>query len=97
MKGLDEIKKILSANKKKIMQKYNVSEIGVFGSYVSGTPHKTSDVDILVEYREKPDLFGFVELRDYISDLLGIKVDLVMKSSLKPRIGRNILKEVVTI
>ena len=43
----------------------------------------------------KMDLIKFVELEDYLSDLLGIKVDLVMKSVLKPRIGKHILKEVI--
>jgi len=41
------------------------------------------------------DLIKFVELEEYLSELLGIKVDLVMKSALKPRIGKRILKEVV--
>jgi len=41
------------------------------------------------------DLIKFVELEEYLSDLLGRKVDLVMKSALKPRIGKRILKEVV--
>ena len=40
-------------------------------------------------------LFKFVEIENYLSDLLGVKVDLVEKSALKPRIGKHILKEVV--
>ncbi|RZB32667.1 MAG: hypothetical protein AEth_00345 [Candidatus Argoarchaeum ethanivorans] len=43
------------------------------------------------------DLITFVELEEYLSDLLGVKVDLVMKSALKPRIGKHILKEAVYI
>jgi len=35
------------------------------------------------------------ELEEYLSELLGVRVDLVMKSALKPRIGRQILKEVI--
>jgi len=41
------------------------------------------------------DLIKFVELEEYISSLIGIKVDLVTKSALKPRIGKYILKEVI--
>jgi len=60
---------------------------------------KGSDIGILVEFYPEPeiDLIKFVELEKFLSNLLGIKVDLVMKSALKPRIGKRILKEVVYI
>ena len=60
---------------------------------------KGSDIDILVEFYPEAeiDLIKFVELEEFLSNLLGIKVDLVMKSALKPRIGKRILKEVVYI
>jgi len=80
-----------------LRKEYGVREIGVFGSYARGEYRKDSDLDILVDFEEdaKMDLIKFVELEDYLSDLLGIKVDLVMKSVLKPRIGKHILKEVI--
>jgi predicted nucleotidyltransferase len=74
---------------------FHVQYLGLFGSYIQGTPGKHSDLDILVEFSETPSLFEFIELEGYLSDLLGIKVDLVMKSTLKPLIGRRILSEVV--
>ncbi|MHA1778395.1 MAG: nucleotidyltransferase family protein [Candidatus Heimdallarchaeaceae archaeon] len=71
--------------------------MGIFGSYVRGEQRKTSDIDILVEFypEAEMDLIKFVELEEYISSLIGIKVDLVTKSALKPRIGKYILKEVI--
>jgi len=39
-------------------------------------------------------LLKFIELENYLGDLLGVKVDLVEKSALKPRIGKHILSEV---
>ena len=64
-----------------------------------GEQKKGSDIDILVEFYpdSKMGLITFVELEEHLSDLLGIKVDLVTKSALKPRIGKHILKEVVYI
>ena len=57
-----------------------------------------SHVDsMLVEFREAPSLFEFLDLEYCLSDLLGVKVDLVMKSALKPAIGRRILQELVPI
>ncbi len=96
-KIVEEIKKILRTYKEELREKYGVQEIGIFGSYVRGEQKEDSDIDILIEF--KPDarisLLDFVEVENYISDLLGVKVDLVEKSALKPRIGKHILKEVV--
>ena len=83
--------------KEELRKEYGVREIGVYGSYVRGEYRIDSDIDILVEFEEdaKMDLIKFVELEDYLSELLGVKVDLVMKSVLKPRLGKHILKEVI--
>jgi predicted nucleotidyltransferase len=42
-------------------------------------------------------LFRFVALENTLSDLLGVKIDLVMKDSLKPNIGKRILEEAQSI
>lgn len=95
-KSLDEIKEIIGKHKEELNEKYGIKEIGIFGSYLRGKTKEESDLDILVEF--KPDaeisLLEFVELENYLSDLLGVKVDLVEKSALKPRIGKQILSEV---
>lgn len=79
----------------KLRTRFHIRYMGLFGSYVQGTPRRDSDLDILVEFTEEPSLFGFIELEDTLSGLLGVKVDLVMKGTLKPLIGRQILSEVV--
>lgn len=76
---------------------YGVATLGLFGSYVRGEQVPGSDLDILVEFERTPSLFEFVELQDHLSELLGVPVDLVMKSTLKPAIGRYILDEVVSV
>ncbi|MGD0071727.1 MAG: nucleotidyltransferase family protein [Candidatus Bathyarchaeia archaeon] len=80
-------------------KKYKVKEIGVFGSYVRGEQKKQSDLDILVEFEETANLslLDFIRVENYLSDVLGIKVDLVEKHTLKPRIGKHVLEEVVQI
>ena len=72
-------------------------KIGIFGSYVRGEQRKSSDVDILVEFYVAPSLLKFIAMEKYLSEVLGIKVDLVMKDSLRRYIGERILKEVVYI
>ena len=95
MRALEEIKQRLIELKPILKEKYKVKEIGIFGSYIRGKQSKRSDLDILVEFEETPDLFTFLELEDFLSKRLKVKVDLVMKSALKPYIGKIILQEVV--
>ena len=86
---------LLQAQLPMLRTRFHVQYLGLFGSYVQGTPRKDSDLDVLVEFAEDPGLFEFIELEDHLSSLLGVKVDLVMKGTLKPLIGRHILGEVV--
>jgi predicted nucleotidyltransferase len=99
MKTLDEIKQILQAQKSYLYPRYGVQEIGGFGSYVRNEQDKGSDIDILVDLGEIPgiDLLDLVNLERYLSELLGSKVDVAIKSSLRKRVGQRILNEVVSI
>jgi predicted nucleotidyltransferase len=80
-----------------LQARYRVRSLGLFGSHVRGEESEASDLDVLVEFDVAPTFFGFIELEDKLSRLLGIKVDLVMKSALWPEIGRRILAEVVGV
>ncbi len=97
MKTLDEIKEIIGKHREELKEKYGVKEIGIFGSIVRGEAKEDSDVDILIELEKPIGLFKFLELEEYLSNLIGIKVDLVSKKALKPNIGKYILEEVVTV
>ena len=80
-----------------IEKQFKVNYLGIFGSYVRNEQEEYSDIDILVDFFEVPSLFQFIRLENYLSELLEIKVDLVMKEALKPNIGKQILKEVIKI
>ena len=97
MSKLNQIKKTLGNQKKYLEEKYKIKEIGIFGSYIRDEQKKKSDVDILVEFEDAPGLLTFLEIENYLSEILNAKVDLVMKDALKPVIGRSILKEVITV
>ena len=94
---LKNVTQILQKHKEELNRKYGVIEIGIFGSYVNNTQDDASDIDILVDFHKAIDLFTFVNLKNYLSDLLSIKVDLVMKKALRPKIGQRILREFVSI
>ncbi len=95
MTKIDKFRQTLAEHKQELRHEYNVKTIGLFGSYVRGEQKKKSDLDVLVEFSKPIGLLKFGTLEDYLSGLTGVKVDLVMKSSLKSGIGRYILKEAV--
>jgi len=97
MKTIAQIKTLLAEHKNEIVEKYGVTEIGIFGSYLREEQKETSDIDILVEFKRPVGMLTFINLKNYLSDLLGINVDLVTKKALKPRIGERILSEVVYV
>jgi len=95
LKTLIEIKNILTELKSELTEKYYVNQLGIFGSYARGDYNSASDIDILVEYTQRPSLFDLIELQQYLSDRLQMKVDLVTKDGLKPQIKEKILAEVI--
>ncbi|EKD28736.1 MAG: hypothetical protein ACD_79C00228G0002 [uncultured bacterium] len=97
MKTFINIQNKLRAHKSEIEQKFHISAISIFGSYVRGEEKTESDIDVLVSFSEPVSLFKFLDLEEYLTDLLGIKVDLVSKKALKPHIGERILKEAVAV
>ncbi len=97
MKSLKEINAILKAHKEELYEKYKVTEIGIFGSVVRGEHKMRSDIDILVDFEEVPDLLKFINLERYLSRVLKKKVDLVSKKAIRPELKDIILNEAIYI
>ena len=95
MKSLDTVLAELRRLKPELARRYPIRAMGVFGSYVRGEQREDSDLDVLVELGDGITLIDFAGLQLDLSDALGIKVDLVEKEALKPRIGQRVLAEVV--
>ena len=97
MIGLNEIKTKLSTHKNELRQRYNVKELGIFGSYAREAQKECSDIDILVAFEKTPGLLKFLELENHLSDLLGIAVDLVRKEAIRKELKETILREAVIL
>jgi len=95
--SLEKILQILRQQIPMLTERYSVESMEVFGSYVRSEQEQDSDLDILVTFKEVPSLLTFIAIENYLSDLLGINVDLVMKDSLKPKIGESILREAIPV
>jgi len=88
----------LRAELPELRQRYGVRALWAFGSYVRGEQQPDSDFDLLVEFDDRPlGLLQFIELQNRLSDLLGVRVDLVERTGLKRAISRRVLQEMVPI
>jgi hypothetical protein len=99
MKSLKEIKRRLKVLTPVLKENFSVDVIELFGSYVRGEATEKSDLDVLVTFIEpnNVDLFKFIELRLFLKDELGVDVDLIEKTALKPRLKGPILEEAIKV
>lgn len=95
MKTLGEIKTLLKQHKDELKKGFKVKEIGVFGSFVREEQRKASDVDLLVEFEGPVSLLWVVKTENYLTDLLGVKVDLIPKEDIRSELKEIILAETV--
>ncbi len=91
---LGRFREILRQQLPLLEERYGVASLGLFGSYVRREAGPTSDLDVLVRFHRTPGLIRFIELENYLSDLLGIRVDLVMAEALKPNVAQRVFAEV---
>lgn len=77
---------------------YHPVKVGIFGSFARGEYKKGSDIDILIEFKETPSLLTLIKLENELSEILGIKVDLVTTGALtNKRIKKSIQKDLIKI
>ena len=92
----DDVLRILRDHRGEL-DAYHIRSLALFGSVARDEAGPDSDVDVLVEFDVVPSLLLLVRIENQLSDLLGVKVDLVMKSSLKPRIRDRVLAQAVPV
>ena len=89
-----EIKNIILSH----LKEFDPIKVGIFGSFARGDNKKGSDIDILVEFKESPSLLSLIKLENDLSEILGVKVDLVTTGALKnKRIKKSIKKDLINI
>ena len=97
MKTLSEIQSILHSRAEELRRKYGLVNLALFGSVVRGEARDGSDVDILTGFERPISLLTLVDAEFYLSDLLGMKVDLVPARSVRPELKERIFKEAVPV
>lgn len=94
---INHIKAKINQHKPFLRERYRVDSLGLFGSYARGEQTAESDLDILVEFYETIDLFDYMRLEAFLSQVLDCQVDLVMKKTLKPVIKDDILRHTIAL
>jgi predicted nucleotidyltransferase len=92
-----ELLRKLRELKPEVAARYKVKEMGLFGSFVRGEQREASDVDILVDFGERADLFDLVGLALFLEEELHQKVDIVPKRALRAELRESVLREVVPL
>ena len=77
-----------------LKEKYAVKSLAIFGSYIRGEQKEESDIDILVEFN-KPIGLAFIELGDFLSEVLGVRVDLLTPEMIRknPLLKENVERD----
>ncbi len=80
------------------LRNYNPEYVGLFGSFVREDSTKNSDIDVLIRFRDNFSLLTLIRIENELSDLLGIKVDILTEGSLKnDRVKRSIYQDLKII
>ena len=80
------------------LKDYQPVSVGIFGSFGRGKSTGKSDIYILVKFKVAPSLLTLIKLENELSDLLGIKVDLITTGAIKnKRVRKSIKKDLISI
>lgn len=94
MKNKNEILEKLKSLKPILEKNYNITEIGLFGSYSRNEQNENSDIDILIDHDRGLTFFKLMDLENILHNTFNVKVDIAFKKYLKKNISKNILSEV---
>lgn len=89
MRSIEDIRQTLTTRKAELAQRFHVKDLAIFGSYSRNEQKADSDIDLLVEF-DAPVGVEFIDLANYLEDLLQARVDLVSRNGIKPKYFRTI-------
>lgn len=72
-----------------------VRSLDLFGSVARGEAGPSSDVDLLVDFDKPIGLFHFFRVQRRLEEILGCRVDLVMRDAVKRQLRDRIFAEAV--
>lgn len=89
MTSFSQIQSTLSSHRSEFLDRFMVKNMAVFGSYARNEQRQNSDVDILVEFSSAVGI-EFIDLGNYLEQILDLRVDLVSRNGIKPKYFQQI-------
>lgn len=96
MKRDDVLSKLIPLHQE-LKNRYGVTSLFLFGSVARDEATPRSDVDLLVEFEHPVGLIEFIGLQQNLELILGCKVDLGTKRSLKIKLQDKIFAEAIRV
>lgn len=87
----------LLAEHRQDLAEFGVVSLALFGSVARDEARPDSDVDVLVEFSRPATFDGYMGLKLYLEDLLGVRVDLVTTRALKPQVRPHVEREAIRV
>jgi predicted nucleotidyltransferase len=79
------------------MRQHGAEKIGVFGSYARNEARSNSDLDLMVWFKEQKSLLSMIRIERELSELLGVKIDLLTEQAVSPYLIDRIRQELKVI
>lgn len=96
--SINEIVTYLTDNKNFLYERFGVTRIGIFGSFVRDKQTISSDVDMVVDFeKSRKNIHSFMQLKRFLEKELTRKVDLGFEHTLKPAIKKEIKEEIIYV
>ncbi len=96
MKNIKEIISLLNTNRQILYSKYSIKSLAIFGSYARKENNEQSDLDLIVEFKDKIGV-KFIDLADELESILGLKIDLVSKNGIKEKYFKTIESDLIYV
>lgn len=97
MKTVNDIQATIRQNQDVLAERYGIKIVGIFGSYTRGEQHQSSDLDLLADILHPISLLELVGAEIFLTDVLGVKVDLVPKRNVRAELQESISREAVAV
>ncbi len=79
---------------KRVLKRHDVKQAFLFGSYARGDANRTSDMDIIIDFRsKKKSLFDLAGVKIDLEETLNHSVDITTPRALHPRLKPTIMAE----
>jgi hypothetical protein len=96
--SIEEIVVYLKNNKRFFYDRFGVTRMGIFGSFVRGEQTRSSDIDMIVEIeKSRKNLHSFLHLKRFLEKELEKKIDLGFEHSLKPIVRDKIKGQIIYV